>query len=183
MLGRKGKRSKEWTNGRRKRGPSTSYKECFPYRQNLEPSSRKKNPFVLADLIHSIQRGRRRHARRSVLWWGRGAEVDGREHSGWPLHRLYGQQLCRVSDDIGPSIMGLRPVQMFAVRSDEIQMWPTLGQISAEEMFHSISGIKVLLIVCLLIDYQIPALASCALSILMDFSEIQDKHGLFVILL
>ena len=113
MFGRKGKRSKEWanqwTNGRRKWGPSTSYKECFPYRQNLEPSSRKKNSFVLADLIHSIQRGRRRHARRSVLWWGRGAEVDGREHSGWPLHRLYGQQLCRVSDDIGPSIMGLRP--------------------------------------------------------------------------
>jgi hypothetical protein len=48
-------------------------------------------------------------------------------------------------------------------------------------MFQSISRIKVLLIVCLLVDYQIPALASRALSILMDFSEIQDEYGLVVI--
>jgi hypothetical protein len=39
----------------------------------------------------------------------------------------------------------------------------------------------ILLIVCLLVDNQIPALASCAFSILMDFSEIHDKNGLVVI--
>ena len=55
-------------------------------------------------------------------------------------------------------------------------------QISTKEMMlKSISRRNILLIVCLLIDYQIPALASCALSILVYFSEIQDKYGSEVI--
>lgn len=98
----------EPTNERRNGVPSTSYKECCSLTGKIWSLYRQKNPSVLAGLIHSVQR-RRGHARRSVLRRRRGAEVDGREHAGWPLHGLYGQQLRRVSDDIGPSVMGLRP--------------------------------------------------------------------------
>ena len=73
--------------------PFFLYKEC----SEREPTG---------DVVKSLHG---HHAGRLVCARGRRAEVESREHSGWPLHGLYRQQLIRISNDVSPPVMRLRP--------------------------------------------------------------------------